>query len=60
VQTNLLDLRAVRFGLRANYVGLGLNLFSKSVPKKLSLVPSLISKQFALSPRHFASACGRH
>jgi hypothetical protein len=50
----MLDLRALHFGLRANNVGLGLN----SVLKKLGLIPRLISKQFALSPRHFGFVSG--
>src|SRR6266446_4662608 len=51
---SLLDLRALRLRFRANYVGLGTNL----IPKKLGLIPHLISKQFALSPRHFRPAVG--
>src|ERR1700681_1307439 len=48
-QTNLLDLRALRFRLRTNYVG----SVENSVPKELSLVPRLISKPSALSPCRF-------
>src|SRR5947209_8451446 len=49
---SLLDLRALRLRFRANYVGLGTNL----IPKKLGLIPHLISKQLALSPCHFRPA----
>src|SRR5437899_9253813 len=52
---NLLDLRALRLRFRANYVGLGTNL----IPKKLGLITHLISKQLALSPRHFRPAVGK-
>jgi hypothetical protein len=53
--TNLLDLSALHFGLGANYVG----SLENSVPKKLGLVPRLISNQLVLSLRHFRSASGR-
>src|SRR5450631_1448372 len=54
--TNLLDLRAPHFGLRANCIGLGtnfvVNLVPDCVPQKFGLISCLLAKQLTLSPRH--------